>query len=258
MAHLEKIEHQTNTPAMPELSGALRMRINRAAGRSVYPGAPSADGSAVGFAIALPPMPPATVQERADAANALIAMKPLLAVVRPEGWREWLAPLRALKVKGGPADDDEFSAYCTALAITLSETIPAGALTPESQRAAGMRWTFWPTAAEVASFLEERAGALKTAARVLRDVAHPKPGQPAIAAPEPAKVTPEDERAAISAKLARWRQEQSAASPPLRAEPGKARALTPDQLRAAYARQAAADDPLVAGLAQARLARLEA
>ncbi|WP_160119657.1 hypothetical protein [Rhodovarius lipocyclicus] len=192
-------------------------------------------------------LPIATIRE---AAKALPIAQARLEPAAPERWTSWLLPLTA--VVRNPPHLDQIRDAASVLAAALA-TIPASLLTAQRQREACRRFAFWPSAADLAEWLEPEAKAIRAEVMALERMAR-APRQP-----ERPVLTPEQreaEAAACLAKAQALRAEVRAETIAARGIARPGRSLEPWQMIAGY-RQTVERGGLGAEAAAIRLASLE-
>jgi len=207
-------------PEVPRLSPMLEAVVNHASSSTYSP----------------PVFIPARFQEMVsqEAGRAADILRQRMAPADANRWQSFLFPLRA--TVRNPPSSDGFQAFVGAVAAALIN-IPAHLLTPARQREGIRRFQFWPSAADIASWLEPEArddramlGALE------RTAAAPEPTVEQHEATEAAiahvKAAAEGFRAETKAREKAQREAE-------RVMPAAAY-LTPDQLRVALNKEVAA------------------
>lgn len=141
------------------------------------------------------------------------------------GWEEFLAPVAAA-VRNPPIERD-FIARIGVCKVALTD-IPLSMLTPQLQREAVRKFEFWPSVAEIGTWL----GGMAMAARAERSAI-------AYDAPQPPRERTEEERAHAAAAARSFAADMQALNRPRAAAPAATRPVSDEHLLAAYEAEAA-------------------
>jgi hypothetical protein len=187
--------------------------------------------------LGMPSVFPALV--RAEAAAAASELERQCRPVTAERLQRWIQPVGAIVSNAPAPQSDDYRAWIAAAMTAFSET-SAGSFNAETQRAALLKFKWWPTAAEISSIVGPKGVALRAELAALWRIAR---AEPPAADGLPDKG--EDAQAYVKALVSGFVSERSfmqpSNSPASKAV--NAAPLSPGALMAAWARLAAEGVP---------------